>query len=227
MMIMMFFNWSNCVSGGPNHHLFPQKGSCQSVGVVFVLSGSPWHQCWWSLPEVVQHIWRNASLTFSNAPTGPGESYGRFGLLDFCKPFQDVSSFLPAPVGKFKKKNIRFFQRFRMFHRNFLNQLSGDVAFCWVLSFIWCGLVPAFRMGMCLKGPAMDGWNIPIESDQILRLESDSEKSDPKNPLSWKSLLRRHYENLKVFFKKRTPIQWFWGKLFWESNENHPILFNG
>ena len=30
---------------GPNHHPFPQKGSCHSVGAGFVLSGSPWHQC--------------------------------------------------------------------------------------------------------------------------------------------------------------------------------------
>ena len=133
----VFFNWSSCVSGGPNHHPFPQKGSCHSVGVGFVLSGSPWHQCWWSLPEVVQHLWRNASLTFSNAPTGPGESYGRFGLLDFCKPFQDVSSFLPAPVRKSLKKHPVFPALPHVPPSFFLNQLSGDVAFCWVLSFIY------------------------------------------------------------------------------------------
>lgn len=82
---------------------FHKRWSCHSVAVGFVLSGSPWHQCWWSLPEVLQHIGKNASLTF-NAPTGPGESYGRFGLLDFCHPSRMyVHSF--QPLLEFKKKN--------------------------------------------------------------------------------------------------------------------------
>lgn len=149
MMIMMFFNWSNCVSGGPNHHLFPQKGSCQSVGVVFVLSGSPWHQCWWSLPEVVQHIWRNASLTFSNAPTGPGESYGRFGLLDFCKPFQDVSSFLPAPVGKFKKKKHPVFPALPHVPPKFSESTL------W-----WCGFLLSLKFYMVWVGPSFSNGNV-------------------------------------------------------------------
>lgn len=68
---------------------------------------------------------------------------------------------------------------------------------------VWVG--PSFSNGNVSQRPS-HGWIVPIESDEILRLESDSQKSDPKNPISWKSLLRRHYENLKVF-QKRTPIQ--------------------
>ena len=185
-------------------------------------------------------------------PTGPGESYGRFGLLDFCKPFQDVCSFLPAPVGNSLKKHPATCST-----RNFLNQLSGDVAFLLSLKFyrdvsensatpkssiligfssinhpfwgttifgsthmLWVG--PSFSNGNLSQRPS-HGW---MERSNRIGWDSsvgppDSQKSDPKNPMSWKSLLRRHYENLKVF-QKKDPHPMILGRILGKSWTSPP-----
>ena len=93
------------------------------------------------------------------------------------------------------------------FHRNFLNQGSLVVCFCWVLS--WYVVV----------GPVRWEWG-PVSLAQQNSWFRSKHQILRRILIFPGSLLRRHYENLKVF-KKGHPSTDFGGE-FWESKGNHP-----